>query len=206
MDARGVPSNEHVRHNFSGPDTCKAKSDTHRKILQNLIKFKYKTAKLSGLENRKTNDLYTRLYEDCQVYFNQMMSSHRLYQLEKNGKKVKSNALILESQKQLIEEFTGKSLLAHLRSLFRIYMGSGHVVDALRILKTIGQHFRTHLHVMFGIFRFYLEVGNLRKAESFLLRVISPLKKSPRLLTIYALLLFEMKKYKEALIIYEVRR
>jgi predicted Zn-dependent protease len=159
---------------------------------------------LTGLKNRKTNDIYTRLHEDSQVYFKQIIQKYREHQLEKNGKKVKSNSLVLEEQQKLIEKFTGDSYLCHLKKLFKIYMGTGHVIDAFRILKTIGSCYPKNLYVKFEIFRFYLEIGNLRKAESFLLCVISPLKISPWHLTIYSMLLYQMKKYKEALIIYRV--
>ena len=205
MDVRRVPVDELVRL-IRNDHHNKHKRKALQNILQILLKNKYKTSKLTGLKNRKTNDVYTRLHEDCQVYIKQIITKYREIQLEKNGKKVKSNKLVLEEQKELIEEFTGKTLLVHLKSLFTLYMGTGHVIDAFRILKTIGSRYSDSLYVMFEIFKFYLEIGNLRKAESFLLSVILPLKKSPWHLTIYSMLLFQMKKYKEALIIYRVNK
>jgi tetratricopeptide (TPR) repeat protein len=132
------------------------------------------------------------------------MSMQRELQLDHQNKKVKSNSLIISKQKEIIENFTGKSFLNHMNSLFKIYLGTGEVIEAFRILKTIGQHFPDNLYVVFQVFQFYLNIGNLRKAESFLLRIIASLKESKKMLTLYSILLFQMKKYKEALINYRV--
>lgn len=189
--------------NFPRANSSAAR-DSQKKILEYLLKHRHNTSRLTGLGNRKTNDLYTRLHEDCQIYLNQVIIEQKNSQLNRHGKKARSRGLILTSQRKALEDFTRKPLLTHLKDLYNIYMGTGEVAEAFRVLRAIGDNFPENLNVMFLVFRFFLEVGHLRRAESFLLQVVSSLKQSPHMLTVYSILLFQMKKYKEALINYRV--
>ena len=157
-----------------------------------------------GLSNRKSNELYTKLFEDCLLNFDNISSIVKDDQLQKSDKKVKSPEFLLSKQKQIIESFTGKTYFTFLEELYEGYLFSGDLIDAFRILRLMGEQFVGNSLVRLKIFQFFLRIGLLRKAESFLLSIISAIKCADELMTLYVFLLFEMRKYRESLLVYLV--
>lgn len=168
------------------------------------MKRQHNAVMLNGLENRRNNELYSKLHEECLVQTERALKHLADTCLQKKNKKIRDNALIEKMQNDFIKKFTGKSRFSLLMELYEGYMGSGEVIEAYRILKILGSEYAKNIRVRICVFDFFLAIGETRKAESFLISVIIALKKCNQFLTVYAILLFEMNKIKESVLIFRV--
>lgn len=169
------------------------------------MKRQHNAVALNGLENRKNNELYSKLHEECLAQIECALKSLADTGLQKKNKQIRANPLIEKMQSQFIKKFTGLTRFSLLMELYETYLSSGEVIEAFRILKILGSEFSKNIRVRICVFEFFLAIGETRKAESFLISVIIVLKKCDQFLTVYALLLFEMNKIKEACLIFRVR-
>ena len=175
-----------------------------KKTLEQLMKRQHNAVMLNGLENRRNNELYSKLHEECLVQTERALKQLADIGLQKKNKKIRDNSLIEKMQNEFIKKFTGKSRFSLLMELYDEYMGSGEVIEAFRVLKILGAEYSKNIRVRITVFEFFLAIGETRKAESCLISVIVALKKCDQFLTVYAILLFEMNKIKEAVLIFRV--